>query len=536
MPGVHGTNPVRCAPPSLMPIPLTRRFMVTRILAAVLLVGLSGAGHVVSRGAHEAQPEPTTAGTTAAALGDNILDIGRRLKPVISTDAPAGPWTVKDGSLLETRSSVVEIQSTVGVLMLAVLYVIIFLICVYTVRHYGFTLNRLFGRQRHPYVPVDNTWWPDVTVVIPAHNEEAVIGHILDALLAADYPSEHLRIMPVDDRSKDRTRQIIESYRDASGGRIQPFFRTEGIPGKAAVLRDALPFIDTEVMLVFDADYVPDKGLIKHLAVPFLDPEIGAVMGRVVPVNTGRNLLTRLLEMERAGGYQVDQQARMNLSLIPQYGGTVGGVRVSALKSVGGWREDSLAEDTDITFRLVLDGWKIVYSNRYECYEEVPESWPVRIRQIQRWARGHTDAALRYSGSLLRKKSLPLKQRLDGLLLLGVYLMAPILLVGWLLAFALFFMGVHRLHGVFAILAVASYNTIGNFAAFFEIAAAVRLDGTIRRIRLLPLNILGFVVSMISVTTAIVSHLFTRRDDTHVDWKKTKRFRVASEGAVYVAT
>ena len=61
-------------------------------------------------------------------------------------------------------------------------------------------------------------------------------------------------------------------------------------------------------------------------------------MGRVVPLNAGRNLLTRMLDLERSAGYQVDQQARMNLHLVPQYGGTVGGVGSSALRDVGGWR------------------------------------------------------------------------------------------------------------------------------------------------------------------------------------------------------
>src|SRR2546430_12350807 len=152
-----------------------------------------------------------------------------------------------------------------------------------------------------------------------------------------------------------------------------------------------MELIATEVTLIFDADYIPGAGLIKQLVAPFFDPEVGGVMGRVVPLNCGTNLLTRLLDLERAGGYQVDQQARMNLSLVPQYGGTVGGVRRSALRDVGGWRVDTLTEDTDLTIRLVMSGWQIVYENRAECYEEVPETWRDRFRQIERWARGHNE-------------------------------------------------------------------------------------------------------------------------------------------------
>lgn len=90
-------------------------------------------------------------------------------------------------------------------------------------------------------------------------------------------------------------------------------------------------------MVVFDADYLPRPGLLKELVAPFFDPEVGAVMGRVVPQNADRNLLARLLDLERAGGYQVNQQARNNLGLVPQYGGTVGGsARARSTRSAAG--------------------------------------------------------------------------------------------------------------------------------------------------------------------------------------------------------
>ncbi|MBO6778194.1 MAG: glycosyltransferase family 2 protein [Rhodothermales bacterium] len=408
--------------------------------------------------------------------------------------------------------------------VLWVLYSIVALICVYGVRHYTFTYNRLYGRQRHTYLPIDVANWPSLTVLIPCHNEERVVASILEALLAADYPADRMRIVPVNDRSTDGTRDIIDRYAANHATRIFPLHREGGTPGKAAALQDAIADVTDDVILVFDADYLPGRDLIKRLAAPFLDPQVGAVMGRVVPVNTPRNLLTRLLDLERCGGYQVDQQARMNLKVIAQYGGTVGGVRVSALKAVGGWREDSLAEDTDITFRLVLGGWKIAYSNRYECYEEVPETWPVRIRQIMRWARGHTDAAVRYMPGLWSRPRLTFRERLDGALLLGTYLMSPILLIGWFLAILAFYLGANPFLGAVAIFSVAAYNTIGNFAAFFEIGAAAHLDGTERRIRILPLVLGGFLVSLVSTSRAVMTQLWPRRRK-EVVWDKTERYR-----------
>src|SRR6202050_5115201 len=299
--------------------------------------------------------------------------------------------------------------------MLYSLIAIVVLIFVYTARHYFFTLNRLFGFQRHPYIDIDTADWPKVTILVAAHNEEKVMLHILTALMSVNYPKEKMVVVPVNDRSTDRTREIIDRFCEDYPGRIRPFHRSGGKSGKAAALKDAMELVETEAILIFDADYIPGSGLIKQLVAPFFDPEVGGVMGRVVPLNVGTNLLTRLLDLERSGGYQVDQQARMNLHLVPQHGGTVAGVRLSALREIGGWNENSLTEHTDLTYRLLLNGWQTVYQNRSECYEEVPENWPVRIRQIMRWAKGHNQALAAYGFHLLfGRHRATLRERVTG--------------------------------------------------------------------------------------------------------------------------
>jgi cellulose synthase/poly-beta-1,6-N-acetylglucosamine synthase-like glycosyltransferase len=413
--------------------------------------------------------------------------------------------------------------------MIYVLYGIVFIICVYTARHYWFTLNRLFGFQRHPYIDIDTADWPPVTVLVAAHNEEKVIANILSALMTVKYPYDRMLVVPVNDRSTDRTREIVEEFVKRFPGRIRPFHRVTGKGGKAAALKDAMEMVETEVILIFDADYIPGSGLIKQLTAPFFDPEVGGVMGRVVPMNCGANLLTRLLDLERSGGYQVDQQARMNLHLVPQHGGTVAGVRLSALREIGGWNDRTLTEDTDLTYRLLLHGWKTVYQNRSECYEEVPETWQVRIKQIMRWAKGHNQAMVTYGLQLLfGQHRATLRERLDGALLLGVYIMAPFTMVGWVLALTVFYQGVAPLHGVLAILGVTAYATVGNMAAFFEIAAAVRLDGNCKRIRLLPFLILGFTVSIFAVSWAAFSQVKDALTGAEFHWDKTERYRKAA--------
>lgn len=422
----------------------------------------------------------------------------------------------------------------IGVLTIALQFVVLVLV-IYTARHYFFTLNRLYGRHRQPYVDVTTADWPQLYVFVPAHNEGAVIGDSLEALLASDYPSDRFVIVPIDDRSQDNTRAIINQYAERYPGRIVPHLRDGGTPGKSAVMQEVSARFDGDVHLTFDADYIPGPRLLRHLAAPFFDPEVGAVMGRVVPLNVGRSLLTRLLDLERAGGYQVDQQARMNLRLVPQYGGTVGGVRRTALREVGGWHSGSLAEDTEMTFRLVTKGWDVVYQNRSECYEEVPETWAVRVRQIQRWAKGHNQAMLSYVGAMLRNRAqLPARQVIDGVLLLGVFVVPLLLIAGWILTLALFYLGAPPSWGPLAVLAVSSFSTVGNFAAFFQVAAASRLDGSHERIRMLPFLLLGFLVSTLSVARATLSRSSWMKG-RGVSWDKTERWRGRSGAEAYAS-
>jgi len=263
---------------------------------------------------------------------------------------------------------------------------------------------------------------------------------------------------------------------------------------------------------------------VREIAVNFKDPEVGSVMGRVIPLNSGKNLLTRLLDLERIGGYQVDQQARYNLNLIPQYGGTVGGFRKDITLKLGGFDETILAEDTELTFKLYVNGFKVVYANRAECWEEVPERWMVRARQITRWSRGHNQVMFKYFFKVLRSKYLNFWQKLDGVLLLMVYFVPLILLLGWLDSLALFFLGeMDLVSSAIVWLALGAYNSFGNFAPFYEIGIAAFLDGVTYRIRLLPLMLFNFFFNVWYSTKGFFQALEDVITGREAHWAKTER-------------
>ena len=441
--------------------------------------------------------------------------------------APGGVslWALSPGLARAQDMTALWQQRPISVLLAMALGLIALVMLVYGIRQTLFSVQRMWGAQRYPYAGIEQAQWPQVTVFIAAHNEEKVIADSMRSLLQTDYPADRIQVVVVNDRSTDRTAAIVDACVKDNPGRLVAFHRRGGKPGKAAALKDAMRYAQGDIALIFDADYTPSAGLVRQLVAPFLDPEVGAVMGRVVPRNVSSNLLTRMLDMERAAGYQVDQQARMNLRGVPQYGGTVGGVRLSAVQAVGGWRDDALAEDTDITIRLLIGGWKTVYNNEAACYEEVPEEWAVRLRQVHRWAKGHDQVLLRHARQLLLSRRASARERLDGLLLLNIFLMQPLLLLGWLMAMALYYLHAAEVLTLFipgAVLVV--YSAVGGFSAFLQMAFAQLIDGHRQRIQLLPLQLLSFVAITPAITSALwasVSDRFTQRE---LVWHKTSRY------------
>lgn len=407
--------------------------------------------------------------------------------------------------------------------------VLMTLMMVYAVRHFIFSYSRIFGRQRLYYNDILSGRMPRVSVLIPMHNEEQVLHNVLESLLVCDYDRDRLEIIPVNDHSSDRTEELLNEYSRRCDC-IRPLHRYSGLPGKPAALNDAMERATGDVVIVFDADYRPARDMLKQLAIAFADPEVGAVMGRVIPYNANRNTLTRLMNLERSGGYQVDQQARYNLRLVPQYGGTVGGFRRDLFLESGGFNTSVLAEDTELTYRFFTSGWKVIYANSAECYEEAPETWTVRGRQIRRWSRGHNNVMFRYLGRTLTSRHMNLREKVDGILLLLVYAMPLLLALGMVVALILFFSGEMAYFGGWWVLFfLGLYSSFGNFAPFYEIGTAQVLDGTRRDVLLLPLILFNFYFYMWHISRGFIDAVLDLLTGRDVRWAKTRRFSQAQE-------
>ena len=397
---------------------------------------------------------------------------------------------------------------------------------VYLVRHYIFTFTvlRRAKKPRTCTTPTKMKYEPTVSILIPARNEEKVIARLLQRMNELTYPKHKLQVIVVDDASTDKTGQIAEQH-----SKRHQFIevlhrdRRDGGKGKTSAMNAGFKHSKGEITVCFDADYYPQKDIVEKLTQPFTDPKVGAVQGRVVVLNEPQNMVTRLVALERIGGYRVDQEARECLGLIAQFGGTVGGFRRSLLESLGGWDESILAEDTDLTFRVYLAGYKVAYVGDAECYEEAVDSWRAYWTQRYRWARGHMQCCFKHSLKVLRSRKLRAREKIDGLLLLNVYFMPLIVLLSFFVGVPLILFGSSELAGaLWFSVPIAVYSFVGNFAPFFEVGIGAHLDGRRRIQWLIPLLVLTFIYNIPICTKAFLDLLASKiLRKNHSAWAKT---------------
>ena len=372
----------------------------------------------------------------------------------------------------------------------------------------------------------DSTFSPKLTVLVPAYNEEAVIEDCLNCMNQLVYKSDQLEVIILNDRSTDGTKALIDDFLKSNPNshitaRHRPM---ESKPGKAEAMKEVIATLKSEIIVIFDADYLPQPDLIQRLINPFKDPAVGATMGRVVTYNCNANIMTKLIDLERRSGYTIDQNLRNHFDLLPQFGGTTGGIRLSALEDAGGWDTKILTEDTDLTYKLYLKGYKIKYLNAAACFEETPETWQARYKQVRRWAYGHNDCLIKYFIPTLMHKDKNLLRKLDALLLLTVYAAPAALLVLSIVAFLFGHTSINIVASFLPLLLV--FCGIGNFSPFFQMFAACIKDKQPHCTRYIPYIFVSSTISMLAATHALlllpVEKLGLKKS---LSWDKTLRYR-----------
>jgi len=232
---------------------------------------------------------------------------------------------------------------------------------------------------------------PAISLMIPARNEGMVITQTLEGLLRLEYPADRLEIIVINDGSTDDTAAQVEAIA-AHDGRVRLFTVPKEVSGKgkSAALNRGLKECRYNVIGIFDADNVPEKDAIIHLARQLVtDASVGAVIGKFRCVNKGRNLLTRLINLESLAFQWIVQAGRWNLFRLSTLPGTNYLIRRGLLESLGGWDEQALTEDAEMSVRIYQAGYFIKFVPYSVTWEQEPESLKVWFRQRVRWARGN---------------------------------------------------------------------------------------------------------------------------------------------------
>jgi len=241
---------------------------------------------------------------------------------------------------------------------------------------------------------------PRVTVQLPIFNEQYVVDRLLDAVCKLDYPSEKLDIQLLDD-STDETievaRALVERYA-ALGHPVYYLHRDNRAGFKAGALAEGLKTARGEFVAIFDADFVPPPDFLLKCIHHFTDPKIGMVQTRWTHINRTYSLLTEVEAILLDGHFVLEHSGRARSGVFFNFNGTAGMWRRAAIDEAGGWQHDTLTEDTDLSYRAQLKGWKFLYLQDVECPAELPVEMTAFKTQQARWAKGLIQVA---------KKTLP---------------------------------------------------------------------------------------------------------------------------------
>lgn len=347
---------------------------------------------------------------TIAALPRIIATLraqGYRFVPVAQlvgqSQAAANP-PVTAGDLLAVRT---DVAIFVALAALAAGLTWVFYLAISLGMGRALLMTMLAWVQSHRKVASPPDYQPSICVIIPAYNEERVIEASVRRVLASDYPA--IAVTVVDDGSRDRTSAIVASI-FGQDPRVTLLTLPNG--GKAAALNRALAQTRSDIVIALDADTQFEPHTIGRLARWFSDPRIGAVAGDA-RVGNRVNLVTRWQAVEYITAQNLERRALAGFDAMTVVPGAVGAWRRAALEAVGGYPEDTLAEDQDLTIAIQRAGWRVTYDPQAVAWTEAPESFQALAKQRYRWAFGTLQCLWKHGGILRTRRP-------AGLALVGI--------------------------------------------------------------------------------------------------------------------
>ena len=310
-------------------------------------------------------------------------------------------------------------------------FVVLILLASYGLHRYVLVYLYYRNRKNHTSEPATRFEdLPRVTVQLPMFNEQFVAERLIESVCKLKYPREKLDIQVLDD-STDETvevvRNLVERYA-ALGHPITYHHRANRGGFKAGALAEGMKTSKGEFIAIFDADFTPPEDFLLKVIHHFTDPKIGMVQTRWTHINRNYSFLTEVEAILLDGHFVLEHSGRARSGVFFNFNGTAGMWRRRAIEEAGGWQHDTLTEDTDLSYRAQLKGWKFIYLQEVECPAELPVEMTAFKTQQARWAKGLIQTAKKILPRVM-KSDAPLHAKIEAWYHLTANLSYPLMVV-----------------------------------------------------------------------------------------------------------
>jgi cellulose synthase/poly-beta-1,6-N-acetylglucosamine synthase-like glycosyltransferase len=406
---------------------------------------------------------------------------------------------------------------TVFQLLLLALYIpISCLLGLYGIYRARMVIVYLRVRRKDPVRPPAPAVLPRVLIQIPIYNERKVVRRILEAIERLDYPRDLLSVQVLDDSTDETvaTASMVCTELKARGLAIEHLRRGSRDGFKAGALAAGLKRDDSELVAIFDADFVPPPGFLRDTIPYFANPQVGLVQARWEHLNLNENLLTKVQAFFIDGHFILESTYRHRTGRFFNFNGTGGVWRRRCIDDAGGWSATSLAEDTEISIRAYLRGWKFIYLRDLKVPAELPAHVTAYKSQQHRWAKGYTEI-LREQVSRIWRTPIRLREKIEATLMLSNHI--AFLLIGVLTILHLPLVLVRQnFHSgpFFAFLDLVGLNLV--LLAFFAFYGLSQLEAgrlSLRRFLMIPLALGLGMALMVNSSRGVLEALFGHRSE-----------------------
>jgi cellulose synthase/poly-beta-1,6-N-acetylglucosamine synthase-like glycosyltransferase len=314
--------------------------------------------------------------------------------------------------------------------------IVTFLYFLYGFNHYYLLISaRRYKAPALPDFPHDR---PTVSIQLPVYNESYVIRRLISACagMAEVYGIDRVKILVLDDSTDDTVLEVdkvVAEYRE-NHLNIEVQRRENRNGFKAGALQIALNGSTEEFIAIFDADFIPSRDfLLRTLPYFKKDEHLGIVQSRWTHLNRDFNLLTRAISHAIDVHFLVEQPGRYASGCFQNFNGSGGVLRRKAIVEAGGWCADTLAEDLDLSYRMQILGYGILYLRDLACPGEIPPTLPSFKVQQGRWACGSLRNARKILPGLLKDPSIEFRRRLQAFIHLTGYIIHPLMVISFVL-------------------------------------------------------------------------------------------------------